>query len=341
MLLFLMHLLGCFWFYIAIAGEQEVTWISEYDGGSGLDKPINIQYLYSIYWALTTLTTVGYGDITPTNDLERMYALGALLIGALVFGYLLSSVGSMMSNLDNRSNVVEEKLDQMQEVIRHTNMPSELAGRIRSYTEFCTRELCPRGLACVMCDKQAALQADVQLLLLLFLHCSHTWLIRTCVALLLTRMARITRVTLTPPCPRSVLTPRRSVLRSTLRADYSHNSVYDVEEVLSHLTPALDRQVKEFFLSKSVNTLPLLRVHDMDFKLEVMALCRCAPLTTSSLLSHRILLSSQLSLLRPSHQAGHVRGRGRRATKGIPQRRPPLPPARRGPRHLLRGPGAL
>ena len=152
MLLFLMHLLGCFWFYIAIAGEQEVTWISEYDGGSGLDKPINIQYLYSIYWALTTLTTVGYGDITPTNDLERMYALGALLIGALVFGYLLSSVGSMMSNLDNRSNVVEEKLDQMQEVIRHTNMPSELAGRIRSYTEFCTRELCPRGLACVMCD---------------------------------------------------------------------------------------------------------------------------------------------------------------------------------------------
>ena len=117
-LLFLMHLLGCFWFYIALTGGYETTWISEYDGGSGLDKPVEVQYLYSIYWALTTLTTVGYGDITPTNDLERLYALAALLVGALVFGYLLSAVGSMMSNLDNRANMVEQKLDMAQEVIR-------------------------------------------------------------------------------------------------------------------------------------------------------------------------------------------------------------------------------
>ena len=76
------------------------------------------RYVYSIYWALTTLTTVGYGDITPTNDLERAYTLGALLIGALLFGYLLSSVGSMIANLDSRSNMVETKLDRVQEVIR-------------------------------------------------------------------------------------------------------------------------------------------------------------------------------------------------------------------------------
>ena len=191
-LLFLMHLLGCFWFYIALTGGYEVTWISEYDDGSGLDKPVNIQYLYSIYWALMTLTTVGYGDITPTNDLERMYALGSLLIGALVFGYLLSSVGSMMSNLDNRANMVELKLDMTQEVIRHTNLPPALASRIRSYTEFY----------------------------------------------------------------------------------YSRQSVYDVKEVLGHLTPALERQVKECLLNTSVNMTPLLRVYALPFKLDVMAKLR-------------------------------------------------------------------
>ena len=92
-----------------------------------------------------------------------MYALGSLLIGALVFGYLLSSVGSLMSNLDNRSNMVEAKLDQMQEVILHTNLPAQLASRVRSYTEFY----------------------------------------------------------------------------------YSKQSVYDVEQVLQHLTPALEREVKD------------------------------------------------------------------------------------------------
>lgn len=118
-------------------------------------------------WALTTLTTVGYGDITPANDLERLYTLFSLIVGALVFGYMLSSVGSMMANLSNRcahcclwcellltlsigavhaglgsalaprrSNLIDSRLDQLQEVIRHTDLPADLASRLRSYTEY-------------------------------------------------------------------------------------------------------------------------------------------------------------------------------------------------------------
>ena len=42
-----------------------------------------------------TLTTVGYGDIVPANNSERTYALFSLLIGALVFGYMLSMIGEV------------------------------------------------------------------------------------------------------------------------------------------------------------------------------------------------------------------------------------------------------
>ena len=35
----------------------------------------------SIYWAITTMTTVGFGDITPKTDLGRMIASGMMLLG--------------------------------------------------------------------------------------------------------------------------------------------------------------------------------------------------------------------------------------------------------------------
>jgi len=168
-----------------------------------------------------TLTTVGYGDITPVNDLERAYALASLLIGAVVFGYILSSVGSMISNLDNRATMVEMKLDMCQEVIRHTNMPSSLAARVRSYTEYY----------------------------------------------------------------------------------YSHQSVYDVEEVLAHLTPSLDREVKQFFLSMSIDRVPFLRVYGEAFKLEVMARCRPMMSEAQEVLLHKGSRSDELLFL----QGGEIK----------------------------------
>ena len=67
-------------------------------------------YWSSLYWALTTLTTVGYGDITPTNNLERIYTLFALLLGALVFGFILSAIGSLVQAVDRQAALSEERL---------------------------------------------------------------------------------------------------------------------------------------------------------------------------------------------------------------------------------------
>ena len=39
------------------------------------------RYLASLYWGFVTVTTVGYGDITPENNEEKVFALFSCLIG--------------------------------------------------------------------------------------------------------------------------------------------------------------------------------------------------------------------------------------------------------------------
>ena len=103
---------------------------------AALDEPPHIQYLYSVYWALTTLTTVGYGDITPVNKVEKLYALFTLLVSALVFGYLLSSLGAMIAAIDRQSAISDEKMDEVKEYMRWRKLPRELVARLRRYYNF-------------------------------------------------------------------------------------------------------------------------------------------------------------------------------------------------------------
>eukprot|EP00976_Prorocentrum_cordatum_P113742 1195743-Prorocentrum_minimum.AAC.10 len=71
-----MHWEACGFFYIAKqSGYSETTWLH----GSNLphtgpleDLPMMKQYITSAYWALTTITTVGYGDISPVSEYEKV-----------------------------------------------------------------------------------------------------------------------------------------------------------------------------------------------------------------------------------------------------------------------------
>ena len=42
-------------------------------------------------------STVGFGDITPTNDSELLCALALALMGALVFAYCVGSISSLFA----------------------------------------------------------------------------------------------------------------------------------------------------------------------------------------------------------------------------------------------------
>lgn len=58
----------------------------------------------SIYWAIVTLTTVGYGDITPTTVLGQTLASFIMIIGYAIIAVPTGIVGAELSKADKNTN---------------------------------------------------------------------------------------------------------------------------------------------------------------------------------------------------------------------------------------------
>lgn len=68
-----------------------------------------------IWWAITTLTTVGYGDRFPTSPLGRGIAVVVMLVGVGVIGLLAASLASFF--LERRGSAQREPSD-LREVLQ-------------------------------------------------------------------------------------------------------------------------------------------------------------------------------------------------------------------------------
>lgn len=53
-------------------------------------------YTIGLYWTITTITTVGYGDISATNTHERIVASIIMIIGVIAFSFAIGSLSSII-----------------------------------------------------------------------------------------------------------------------------------------------------------------------------------------------------------------------------------------------------
>eukprot|EP00753_Platysulcus_tardus_P013660 PLAT3821.3.p1 GENE.PLAT3821.3~~PLAT3821.3.p1 ORF type:complete len:1960 (+),score=909.62 PLAT3821.3:67-5946(+) len=145
-LLFITHLLACFWHYIAVteqaaAGEldsstlapQMVSWMIAY----GIhDAPVSSRYIASIYWTMATITGVGYGDVAAETTLERGYSIFTQIIGATSFGFFIGNISSLLETMDGRAAAYKRKMRELKEYMAHRQLPRSLRQRIRKFFEY-------------------------------------------------------------------------------------------------------------------------------------------------------------------------------------------------------------
>eukprot|EP00126_Sphaerothecum_destruens_P007067 Sdes_comp19667_c0_seq1m11523 len=116
-----------------IEGENSSSWVSTYK--SKRDGVIHDPYLTSLYFCVTTLSTVGYGDVTPETMLERVYVVCMMFLGTLVYAFIFGNVSSIVSNLDSISKENQLRLQKVNQLIRAFDIPYAMQYRIWSYVD--------------------------------------------------------------------------------------------------------------------------------------------------------------------------------------------------------------
>ena len=126
--------MGCFWYFSArITDFPPDSWVSRLNL---LDKPRFTQYLSAISWAISTATTVGYGEITPVTELEVLICVCWMVVGVGFYSYTVGSLSSVLMSIDTRDSTLGDKLMAVQELTRQTGISQGIKDKIREAIKF-------------------------------------------------------------------------------------------------------------------------------------------------------------------------------------------------------------
>ncbi len=53
-------------------------------------------YISALYFTVTTIVTVGYGDITPYNNGEKCFVIFLMLVGVISFSFATGTLASLI-----------------------------------------------------------------------------------------------------------------------------------------------------------------------------------------------------------------------------------------------------
>ena len=128
---YLAHLFGSLFFFVGTVQATNTSWILEADL---IGATYTEQYIASLYWALTTMVTVGYGDIHATTVYEQAVVIPILMLSALIYATIFGNVAYAVETLSSTIRRYQNRMDMIKEFIKVYELPIDLQQKLFDYT---------------------------------------------------------------------------------------------------------------------------------------------------------------------------------------------------------------
>ena len=150
------HLTGCLYYFLSrVQGvpleeadadandggvsESVVPWIVKLRRqfpGRFEEESVGRIYVISLYWAMATSLTIGYGELTPQTSVEQAFAVFMMLLSSVLYASIFGQVTTLVDSLDQMRRRYQDELQRFTEVASLYRLPWSLRGRIYNHVHF-------------------------------------------------------------------------------------------------------------------------------------------------------------------------------------------------------------
>ncbi|XP_048470372.1 potassium voltage-gated channel subfamily H member 8-like [Rhincodon typus] len=144
----LAHWMACIWYVI---GKKEmemndphtwdIGWLNEL--GKRLEMPytnnsiggpsVRSAYIAALYFTLSSLTSVGFGNVSANTDAEKIFSICTMLIGALMHAVVFGNVTAIIQRMYSRRSLYHTRMKDLKDFIRVHHLPQQLKQRMLEY----------------------------------------------------------------------------------------------------------------------------------------------------------------------------------------------------------------
>mmetsp|Transcript_35076 Transcript_35076/g.89640 ORF Transcript_35076/g.89640 Transcript_35076/m.89640 type:complete len:1015 (-) Transcript_35076:112-3156(-) len=190
------HWLACLWFFagtlmddepglLTLSDPSTASWSAQYKIVSeGYNQSLSIycvtydgkkldpnckeassgeQYVASLYWAIASLCTVGYGDVKAYNVPEISISIVTMIAGGFCFAYMVGGLTVMLERLSVKNKNLRDTLYEMGGFMHRERVPPNIQSAIRRY--FTRRANNKRTIPVMLSRLSGSLKKEVYLLL--------------------------------------------------------------------------------------------------------------------------------------------------------------------------------